>query len=184
MPQHWIFCHGMLNPETLVQWLGSDGMTFENLRARLRPAKVAGFKRGFAGSYSSLMEAEGSEIQGLAVQLTSDELSTLDQCEGYPHMYRRIDLQITDLSQGSDAVMQGQAYQHTEHDFYIPPSHGYKIEVCKMIFTSRYLAGERENRQVELPVVRAADEEVQENFQHELTDDDVEDIINGLNGIQ
>ena len=57
----------MLNPETLVRWLGSDGMTFENLRSRLRPAKVAGFKRGFAGSYSSLMEAEGSEIQGLAV---------------------------------------------------------------------------------------------------------------------
>ena len=84
----------MLNPETLVRWLGSDGMTFENLRSRLRPAKVEGFKRGFAGSYSSLMEAEGSEIQGLAVQLTSSELSTLDQCEGYPHMYRRIDLQI------------------------------------------------------------------------------------------
>ena len=93
-PQHWIFLHSSTNPQVLVERLQDYGMTYESLRMRLKPAKVSGYQRAFADGLSTLIKAEGHETFGLTVHLTELELSALDICEGYPDMYKRVDLQI------------------------------------------------------------------------------------------
>ena len=64
-----------MSPQVLVELLEADsddedeGMTWENLRGRIRPAKLAGFRRVFAGEYGlcSIVASPQHEIFGLAV---------------------------------------------------------------------------------------------------------------------
>ena len=78
----WLFCHGLLAPHVLAELLEADaedraagyvGMTFQNLRGRIGPAKLAGYRRVFAGEFGlcSVVASPQHEIFGLAVELTA-----------------------------------------------------------------------------------------------------------------
>ena len=183
-PQHWIFLHSSTNPQVLVERLQDYGMTYESLRMRLKPAKVAGYQRAFADGLSTLIKAEGQETFGLAVHLTELELSALDLSEGYPDMYKRIDVQVQDLCENG-RILQGQTYVYADNSsYYMPTLSGTEIRsICTTIYLQRYLCGQPENRMIELPVVRAADGALQDTFDHYPTDAELADCIKGICGV-
>ena len=53
------------------------------------------FSRGWDGGVADVVEAVGDEVWGFLYELTPEDLSALDAYEGYPHLYDRRLLHVT-----------------------------------------------------------------------------------------
>ena len=57
---------------------------------------------------------------------------------------------------------------------------GYLQEICTMIYISRIMTGDRQNRQVDLEVVNVVNGAVERVFTYTPTDDDINPSVQGL----
>lgn len=63
-------------------------------------------------------------VEGVAVEMTHDEISRLDPFEGYPTWYNRVDIQMTNLN--TKELIKGQAYIQVSNKEFHEPCDAYK----------------------------------------------------------
>lgn len=90
------------------------------------PIKSASLK-GYALAFNELadiVENETEEVLGALYVISKEELEILDTLEGYPDLYDRIKVEVTD-KRGS--TYEAFAYTMIEKDIQSPPEHYYNL---------------------------------------------------------
>ena len=105
----WILCYGSNGPRQLCNRIGTP---YEQLINRMCPVTVSGYKRGFCNnspfwentSPATLYETgdQSDVVEGVALQMTRDEIAALDPYEGYPSWYNRVDMTLTGYPKASE----------------------------------------------------------------------------------
>ena len=80
-------------------------------------------------------------VQGIAVAMTDEEISSLDPFEGYPNVYNRQNLDlVTYDSDQNDLIISAQAYIRVKpNEPFVYPCPAYQRQCCKTIYSYRKL---------------------------------------------
>jgi gamma-glutamylcyclotransferase (GGCT)/AIG2-like uncharacterized protein YtfP len=55
-----------------------------------------GHSMGRRGAVATIVKHKGGKVDGLVYSLTADDVRALDRCEGAPHVYRRLEIEMDD----------------------------------------------------------------------------------------
>ena len=174
----YIFCYGSNHPEQLSRRIE---VAQDDLMSRAVSCTLQGWERGYGGlsktwggkSPCTVVQSEGSFVEGYAVKLTPEEVAKLDVFENYPKSYDRVKVRLTahvcdphtKLVMDQDLV--GETYVMNNHSIFGDPVDAY-LEACsKTLFTHKILKGipEEEASRISLVVKRAHDLEYSKLFE-------------------
>ena len=152
--------------------------------------KLRGFKRAFCNlsphwdntSPATLLRTGNLDdvVEGVALRMTQEEISTLDPFEGFPSWYNREDITLETYVRNGDELeqttVQGQAYIQTSQDTFVEPCLNYKIACCKTLYMHKRLLNPQADTMIELDIVNGMTLEHVGLFMYSLSDEDITNL--------
>lgn len=89
----------------------------------VKKVRLKGYKLTF-NELADIIKMDGEEVLGAIYVISKEELKTLDTLEGYPDLYDRI---LVDVSDEKGNTYEAHAYIMTEKDIKSPPDHYYNL---------------------------------------------------------
>ncbi len=89
----------------------------------VKKVKLKGYQLTF-NELADIIKKDGEEVLGAIYVISKEELKTLDVLEGYPDLYDRI---LVEVSDGKGNTYEAHAYTMTEKAVQSPPDHYYNL---------------------------------------------------------
>lgn len=89
----------------------------------IKKVKLKGFNLTF-NELADIIEAKNEEVLGAIYVISKEELEVLDTLEGYPDLYDRIKVEVSDERGNTYEAL---AYTMMEKDLQSPPEHYYNL---------------------------------------------------------
>lgn len=89
----------------------------------IKKVKLEGFSLTF-NELADIVEKKDEKVLGALYVISKEELETLDTLEGYPDLYDRIEVEVSDENNNTYGAV---AYIMTEKDLQSPPDHYYNL---------------------------------------------------------
>lgn len=135
----YVFSYGADNIEVMATKVGADLSDFQK---RVKPAKVHGFIRAFAGastnwdstSTATLVKRNKADfVSGIAACLKQSEIDRLDRYNDYPVGNRRekLKVELLNLKGEIEETQQAQVYFKNDLSLFVPPSDDYLEAVAQ-----------------------------------------------------
>ena len=135
----YYFAYGSnMDKEDLDKWCEENG--YQKIKfLSVLPAKLKGYKLTFnyfsirrKGGAANIMESEGNCVYGLLIELTKHDLKTIRAKEGYPNIYKEIEVSVEKFD--GTAVQGVKTYKvvkHCEKIKHQPPTKYYMQLIIK-----------------------------------------------------